>query len=110
MTLREQFEKETGINPMCPGIDIYRINYIEWLEARCEECPKYSKAEYRKLESDILRRNAEQSEQFLRIKELESENKRLREALEGIRQLKTSAVNMSFIAAEALTEKEEGNE
>jgi len=34
--LREQFMKESGIQPV-GGIDIFRCNYITWLEKRCEQ-------------------------------------------------------------------------
>ena len=30
--LEEVFKKQTGNNPISPGIDIYREKYIKWLE------------------------------------------------------------------------------
>lgn len=40
MSLREQFEKETGNTPLLPGIDIYNCRYIKWLEQQIERRDK----------------------------------------------------------------------
>ena len=50
--MREQFEKETGNSN---GAKALPHEYARWLESRCDECPKYSKSEYRKLEAENTR-------------------------------------------------------
>ncbi len=37
MTLREEFKKEIGTEEIWPGIDIFRTQYISWLEAKVEK-------------------------------------------------------------------------
>lgn len=42
--IREQFEKKTGMNPINPGIDIYRVHYIKYLEQQIEAKDKVIEA------------------------------------------------------------------
>lgn len=35
--LKAEFKKETGAHEICPGIDIYRVKYISWLETQLEQ-------------------------------------------------------------------------
>jgi hypothetical protein len=30
--IEKLFREETGNDPICPGIDIYRVNFIDWLK------------------------------------------------------------------------------
>jgi hypothetical protein len=42
MNLKQQFIKETGCTELSPGIDIFRVKYISWLENRLQTIAQQS--------------------------------------------------------------------
>jgi len=38
--LEKQFRRETGKSPLAPGVEIYNIDYIAWLEKKLKENQK----------------------------------------------------------------------
>jgi hypothetical protein len=57
--IEDEFKKETECNPINPGIDIYRVRYIEWLEDQLIKERKLSASKQETIDNFILGRREE---------------------------------------------------